>query len=110
MPIVIALLVVVALLIVGVNVIGFGLNLLWMLVVGLVIGALARLILPGRQNLSILLTSLLGVAGALIGGLIADRVFDWGSVAQFVTSLVVAVVLVAITAGAVGDKDRRIAR
>ncbi|MCZ4497285.1 MAG: hypothetical protein JWM25_1870 [Thermoleophilia bacterium] len=106
MPILIAIAVVVLLLIVGVNVIGFGLNLLWMLVVGLVIGALARLIVPGRQNLSILLTSLIGVAGSLLGGILADRVFEWGGIGQFVTSLVIAAVLVALAAG-MGDRDNR---
>ena len=42
------------------------------LVAGLVIGALARLVLPGRQNLSIWLTLLLGVLGSVIGGTIAN--------------------------------------
>ena len=42
------------------------------LVFGLVVGALARLIKPGRQNLSILMTLLLGVVGSVIGGLVAS--------------------------------------
>jgi uncharacterized membrane protein YeaQ/YmgE (transglycosylase-associated protein family) len=41
------------------------------LVFGLIVGALARLIKPGRQNLSILMTLLLGVVGSLIGGFVA---------------------------------------
>ena len=41
------------------------------LVAGLIIGALARLIMPGRQNLSILATLGLGLVGSLIGGTIA---------------------------------------
>lgn len=39
---------------------------------GLVIGALARLLKPGRQRLSLLATLLLGVVGALIGGVVAS--------------------------------------
>ena len=42
------------------------------LIFGLVVGALARLIKPGRQKLSIAMTLLLGVIGSLIGGLIAS--------------------------------------
>ena len=38
---------------------------------GLVVGALARLIKPGRQNLSLIATMLLGVVGSLIGGAVA---------------------------------------
>src|SRR4051794_41367162 len=41
------------------------------LVAGLVIGALARLIMPGKQNLSVLATLGLGLVGSLIGGTIA---------------------------------------
>jgi len=42
------------------------------IVFGLVVGALARLIKPGKQNLSILATLLLGLVGSVIGGSIAS--------------------------------------
>jgi len=42
------------------------------LVAGLVIGALARLIKPGKQHLSIWMTLLLGLSGSVIGGVIAN--------------------------------------
>jgi uncharacterized membrane protein YeaQ/YmgE (transglycosylase-associated protein family) len=48
------------------------LQILGLLLVGLIIGALARLLLPGRQRIGIALTLLLGVLGALIGGLVAS--------------------------------------
>ena len=35
---------------------------------GLVVGALARLLVPGRQRMSLAMTALLGIAGALLGG------------------------------------------
>lgn len=41
------------------------------LVAGLIIGALARLLLPGRQKIGLALTLVLGVIGSIIGGLIA---------------------------------------
>ncbi|HEU4916938.1 MAG TPA: GlsB/YeaQ/YmgE family stress response membrane protein [Acidimicrobiia bacterium] len=39
---------------------------------GIIIGPLARLVLPGRQNISLGLTILIGAVGAFVGGLIAD--------------------------------------
>lgn len=42
------------------------------IVFGLVVGALARLIKPGRQNLGLLWTLLLGLAGSVIGGVVAS--------------------------------------
>jgi uncharacterized membrane protein YeaQ/YmgE (transglycosylase-associated protein family) len=42
------------------------------IVFGLVVGALARLLKPGRQNLSLLGTLLLGIVGSVIGGVVAN--------------------------------------
>jgi uncharacterized membrane protein YeaQ/YmgE (transglycosylase-associated protein family) len=54
------------------------------IVVGLIIGALGRLVVPGRQNIKIWLTLLIGVAAALLGTVIAGllgvddtRGLDW---------------------------------
>lgn len=47
-------------------------TILWAIVVGAVLGILARLLLPGRQNISMLLTILVGMAAAFVGGVIAD--------------------------------------
>jgi uncharacterized membrane protein YeaQ/YmgE (transglycosylase-associated protein family) len=44
------------------------------LVFGLVVGLLARLILPGRQNIGLLWTLALGVIGSVIGGTIANAI------------------------------------
>jgi uncharacterized membrane protein YeaQ/YmgE (transglycosylase-associated protein family) len=43
---------------------------------GLVIGLIARLVLPGRQPIGLLWTIALGVAGSLVGGLIATELLD----------------------------------
>jgi uncharacterized membrane protein YeaQ/YmgE (transglycosylase-associated protein family) len=43
---------------------------------GLVVGAVARLLIPGRQKIGILWTIVLGVAGALIGGFVATELLD----------------------------------
>ncbi len=45
-------------------------TLVWMLIVGLVVGALARLLIPGRQPGGMLMTMLLGVAGSFVAGYI----------------------------------------
>jgi uncharacterized membrane protein YeaQ/YmgE (transglycosylase-associated protein family) len=94
----IALLVIVLLLIIGVAVIGLVLKLLWLALVGLVIGALARLVLPGQRRLGVLETALYGIGGSLIGGIVADAL-DLGAILSFVTAVAVAAVLIALVGG-----------
>ena len=53
-------------------------GIIWMLIVGLIVGALARLILPGRDPMGWLATSLLGIAGSVVGGLIGRVIFGEG--------------------------------
>jgi uncharacterized membrane protein YeaQ/YmgE (transglycosylase-associated protein family) len=48
-------------------------------VFGLVIGAIARFILPGKQSMSLLMTMLLGVVGSFVGGGIAHLLFGSGT-------------------------------
>ncbi len=48
---------------------------LYYLVVGLIVGALGRLLLPGRQNVSLPLTIVLGILGAVIGGWLLSTLF-----------------------------------
>ncbi|MBS43048.1 MAG: hypothetical protein CMH83_07820 [Nocardioides sp.] len=79
------------------------------LVAGLVIGVLARLIKPGKQNLGILATLGLGLVGSLIGGVIA-QFFGAGSIWElnvlgFVLAVVAAVLLIGV-AESVAGKDR----
>lgn len=50
-------------------------HLLWMFIVGLVVGAIARWIMPGVDNMGLLMTALLGIAGSFVGGFIA-RLFS----------------------------------
>lgn len=78
------------------------------LVAGLIIGALARLIKPGRQNLGILATLGLGLVGSLIGGLIAQA-FGTGSIWElnvigFVLAVIAAVLLIGVAEGMMGKK------
>jgi uncharacterized membrane protein YeaQ/YmgE (transglycosylase-associated protein family) len=73
------------------------------IVAGLVIGALARLIKPGKQNLSMLMTLGLGLVGSIIGGLIASAL-GTGSIWElnilgFVLAVVAAVLLIGVAEG-----------
>ncbi|MDQ4029310.1 MAG: hypothetical protein M3214_14870 [Actinomycetota bacterium] len=81
------------------------------IVAGLIIGALARLIKPGRQNLSILATLLLGLAGSVIGGLIANAL-GTGDIWElnflgFVVAVIAAVLLIGVAEGIAGRTTSR---
>lgn len=76
-------------------------------VAGLVIGALARLLLPGRQDMSILATIVLGVIAALIGGLLWEAVFPDNDGIAWIGSIIVAVVLLWLYVTFVG-RGRRV--
>lgn len=65
-----------------------------LLLTGLIVGALGRLLLPGRDPMSMLQTIALGIAASLIAGLIAYYVFDEKEGAGFLFSVICAVALV----------------
>lgn len=82
------------------------------LVAGLIIGALARLIKPGKQNLSILATLGLGLVGSLIGGTIAWLIGS-GSIWElnilgFVLAVVASVALVGTAEAVTGSKHKQL--
>ena len=73
------------------------------IIAGLVIGALARLIKPGRQRIGLLATLLLGLAGSVIGGVVANLlgtgdIFEL-NVVGFIVAVVCAVLLIGIVEG-----------
>lgn len=79
-----------------------------LIVIGLVIGALARLIKPGRQHLSLLATLLLGVVAAVIGGVIASLLGTGGifelNILGFIVAVIAAVLLIGIVEGSAGRR------
>ena len=89
MAIVVVLLVIVLALLLAGSLVGLAFSLLWLALTGLVIGALGRLVLPGRQDISLLATALIGIAASLLGGILAN-VFDAGWVIQFLVAVALA--------------------
>ena len=79
------------------------------IIAGIVIGALARLVLPGRQPIGILLTILTGIAGALLGGAIIAGYTEnfW---LTLLVQVIVAVILVAILSAFLSGRGRGRAR
>jgi uncharacterized membrane protein YeaQ/YmgE (transglycosylase-associated protein family) len=70
-------------------------------ILGAIIGALARLVLPGRQNISTLMTVILGSIGALIGSWLWTGVFNKGDTSgidwiALIMGVIVAAVLIVV--------------
>jgi len=83
-------------------------QILGLIVIGLVIGVLARLIKPGRQNISLLWTFILGLAGALIGGIVASAI-GTGEITELnfigtIVGVIAAIVLIGAAEGFAGSK------
>ena len=83
-----------------------------LIIVGAIIGVLARLILPGKQSISMVATVALGVLGAIIGGFIAHAL-GWGEITElnvggFILAVIAALVLVGLYAGVAGRSHRAV--
>ena len=78
------------------------------LVFGLVVGAVARLIKPGRQNLSLLATLGLGVVGSIIGGVVASALGTgdiWElNILGSIVAIVAAVLLIGVAESVTGKR------
>ena len=73
------------------------------IVAGLVIGLLARLFKPGRQKLGLVMTLLLGIAGSVIGGVIAN-LLGTGDIMElnalgFIVAVISAIILLGVAEG-----------
>jgi uncharacterized membrane protein YeaQ/YmgE (transglycosylase-associated protein family) len=76
-------------------------------VAGLVIGAIARLLMPGRQDLSIVATIILGAVAAIIGGLLWEAIFPGNDGIAWIGSILVAVLLLWLYAAFFSSRGRR---
>jgi uncharacterized membrane protein YeaQ/YmgE (transglycosylase-associated protein family) len=81
------------------------------IILGLIAGAIAKAILPGKQPGGIIVTTLIGIAGALIGGFLAGAIFDADPLDEFwdlstwLTAIVGAIILLLIY-GFFADRSR----
>lgn len=84
------------------------------IVFGFIVGLIARALVPGRQGMGLVMTTLLGVAGSLIGGLVASALWGHGSSATqfqpsgFIGSLIGAVLLLVIGGMVMGPRRRTV--
>jgi uncharacterized membrane protein YeaQ/YmgE (transglycosylase-associated protein family) len=82
-------------------------GILWTLIIGLVVGAIAKLLMPGKDPGGIIVTMLIGVAGALLAGFLG-RALGWyaspGEAPGLIASIIGAMLLLLIYRMLVGRK------
>ena len=85
-------------------------NWLYIAFIGLVVGLLARLLKPGRDRMGLILTTLLGIAGALLSGYVGQHLgwYSPGQPAGFVGALLGAIVILLVVAMFRRPRERRI--
>jgi uncharacterized membrane protein YeaQ/YmgE (transglycosylase-associated protein family) len=79
-------------------------QILWSIIIGFIVGLIARALMPGRDNMGLLFTTLLGIAGALIAQLLGQSL-GWyapGEPAGFLAAVIGAMVLLAAGRGLKG--------
>lgn len=63
------------------------------LIVGLIIGAIARLLMPGKQDIGMVATIIIGVVAAIIGGILWEAIFPDNDGIAWIGSIIVALLL-----------------
>ena len=84
-------------------------NWLYIILIGFVVGVLARLLKPGRDSMGIILTILLGIAGAMLASFVGQRM-GWyapGQAAGFLGALLGAISILVVVALSRGRRGRR---
>ena len=82
-------------------------------IVGAIVGALARLVLPGKQNISTLVTVILGILGSLIGSWLWTGVFNQGDTEgidwiALIMGVIVAAILIVVYERVVAGRTTRV--
>ena len=79
------------------------------IVFGLIVGAIAKLLMPGRDPGGIIITMVLGIVGALLGGFIGRALGMYGSneSAGFIMALIGSVLVLAIYRLSIGGRSQR---
>lgn len=70
-------------------------SIVWTILVGFVVGLVARALMPGEQKMGLILTTVLGIAGALVAGYLGQAIgwYQAGQGAGFIGSVVGALIL-----------------
>lgn len=70
-------------------------TLIWTLIIGLIVGSVAKLLMPGKDPGGIIITMLLGIAGAFVGTFIGQALglYRNGASAGFIVSVIGAIIL-----------------
>jgi uncharacterized membrane protein YeaQ/YmgE (transglycosylase-associated protein family) len=73
-------------------------GILWTIVIGFVIGVIAKFVHPGKENMGFIMTILLGIAGSFLAGIIGQFIgwYNAGEGAGFIASIIVAIILLVI--------------
>jgi len=74
------------------------LSILWTVLIGFVVGVIAKLLHPGKENMGIIVTTVLGIAGSLIATFLGRLVgfYKEGEAAGFFMALIGAIVLLVV--------------
>ena len=95
--VVVVLIVVILVLLLAGALVGLAFELIGLAITGLVIGGLGRLVLPGKQPVGLLATSLVGIAASLLGGLLAN-LFDASGLVRFLVAVALAAIGITLLA------------
>ena len=73
-------------------------GIIWTIVLGFVIGLIAKLVHPGKENMGFIMTIVLGIAGSFLAGIIGQAIgwYKAGEGAGFIASVIVAIILLVI--------------
>jgi uncharacterized membrane protein YeaQ/YmgE (transglycosylase-associated protein family) len=73
-------------------------GILWTIVLGLVIGVIAKVLHPGKDNMGFIMTIVLGIAGSFLAGIVGQFLgwYQAGEGAGFIASVIAAIVLLVI--------------
>ena len=73
-------------------------GIIWTIVLGFIIGLIAKLVHPGKEHMGFIMTVLLGIAGSFLAGIIGQAIgwYKAGEGAGFIASIIVAIILLVI--------------
>jgi uncharacterized membrane protein YeaQ/YmgE (transglycosylase-associated protein family) len=85
-------------------------SIIWTLIIGLVVGLIAKALMPGKDPGGFIITALIGIAGAFIAHIVG-RSMNWyaeGQPAGFIASVIGAIALLAVYRVVTGRNSRRV--